>query len=232
MSNLVTIKNGEAVTTTLAIAEGTQNSHESVIKLVRKYLQDLEEFGRVGFEIQTFETAGGTQSREVAVLNEQQSSVLIAYMRNSQIVRDFKKALVKGFFEMRSKLRAEPDPFAHIPPEHRALVTLLCESAAIKAKQAEIEATQTAQADSIKRIEAKQSAAENGASYFTVIGYGAFRGIKISLTDAATIGRRASSLSKAAGIAIDKVRDPRFGEVNSYHESMLEKALADIHGGM
>lgn len=102
---LVTLNNGMAVTTSLAISEGTENEHASVIKLVRTYVADLEEFGRVGFEIVPFETAGGMQSREVAILNEQQSTLLLTYMRNSGIVRSFKKALVKAFFEMAQKLR-------------------------------------------------------------------------------------------------------------------------------
>ena len=32
--------------------DGTENQHEAVIKLVRKYRGDLEEFGLLGFEIQ------------------------------------------------------------------------------------------------------------------------------------------------------------------------------------
>jgi hypothetical protein len=52
MFDLVIIENGVPVTTTLAIAEGTQVAHASVIKLVRKYLADLEDFGLVRFQIQ------------------------------------------------------------------------------------------------------------------------------------------------------------------------------------
>jgi hypothetical protein len=70
MIQLVVITDGEGRTTTGAIADGTHNNHASVIKLVRNYLCDLEEFGRVRFEIQPFETAGGAQNREVAYLNE------------------------------------------------------------------------------------------------------------------------------------------------------------------
>lgn len=112
--NLVTITDGQAVTTTLAISEGTENEHASVIKLVRSYQADLEEFGRVGFEIAPFETAGGTQRREVAILNEQQSTLLLTYMRNSDIVRAFKKRLVKEFWQMAERLRGQPasDPMA------------------------------------------------------------------------------------------------------------------------
>ena len=97
---------------------------------------------------------------------------------------------------------------------------------------ATIKAQLTTQADAIKRIEAKQSAHENGAQFFTVIGYGVHRGISFGLTDAAALGRAAGKLSRENGIAIDKVSDPRFGKVNSYHSSMLDAALNKLHGGM
>ena len=70
MTELVTITDGEAHTTTGAIADGTDSNHSSVIKLTRTYLNDLEEFGMVRFGIESFETAGGPQKREVAWLNE------------------------------------------------------------------------------------------------------------------------------------------------------------------
>ncbi|EIP96837.1 putative phage-encoded protein [Opitutaceae bacterium TAV1] len=105
----VFLKDGQAVTTSLAIAEGTRNEHASVILLVRKYQSDLQEFGGVRFEIAPFETAGGTQNREVALLNEQQSTLLLTYMRNSDVVRSFKKALVKMFWEL-AKAQRQPVP--------------------------------------------------------------------------------------------------------------------------
>src|SRR5699024_9096531 len=110
MSNIVLITNGQPVTTTLAIAEGTKNSHEAVIKLVRRYQADLEEFGLVGFQIHP-RPAGqhGGGDVEYALLNEQQSTLLMTYMRNSNIVREFKKRLVKAFYEL-AKQRQNRDP--------------------------------------------------------------------------------------------------------------------------
>ncbi len=102
--NLVSVTNGDLTTTSLAIAAGTENEHASVIKLVRTYQADLEGFGRVGFEIQPFETNGGAQQREIAILNERQATLLISYMRNSEIVREFKMRLVREFYEMAAKL--------------------------------------------------------------------------------------------------------------------------------
>jgi phage regulator Rha-like protein len=229
MSVLILIKDGEPVTTSLAIAEGTTNTHEAVIKLVRSYTADLEQFGRVRFEIQPFETAGGMQQREIALLNEQQSALVIAYMRNSEIVRQFKIALIKGFFDMRTQLSAQ-NSLAELPPEQRALVALMVDNARIKAQQQEIVATQESHTESIKRLEVKQSAFEDGAGYFTVIGYGAMHGIKIDHATAIRVGRRAGELSKRQGISVGKVRDVRFGQVNSYHESMLDAAFIEVGG--
>lgn len=102
-------------TTTLIIAEGTGIQHASVIKLVRQNVSALEEFGRVRFEIRPFETAGGTQTREIAILNEQQATLLFTFMKNTKIVKEFKIALVKAFYEMAKKLREQKPTAPALP---------------------------------------------------------------------------------------------------------------------
>ncbi|CAG8863124.1 hypothetical protein PS627_00060 [Pseudomonas fluorescens] len=99
-ASIVSIVDGEAVTTTGTIAHETGNEHASVIALVRKYQADFSEFGGVRFQIEPFETAGGMQSREIALMNEQQATLLLTYMRNTPVVREFKKRLVKEFWRL------------------------------------------------------------------------------------------------------------------------------------
>ena len=90
--------NGQQIrTTSLIVAEGCELEHASVIRLIRKYKSDFEELERVDFEIRPFATAGGTQEREIATLNEDQATYLITLFRNTPIVRRFKLALVKAF---------------------------------------------------------------------------------------------------------------------------------------
>ncbi|GAA1048467.1 phage regulatory protein/antirepressor Ant [Arthrobacter russicus] len=108
-SDLVSVVDGESVTTSLRIAEGVGNDHKPVIRLIRDNQGDLEEFGRVRFENAPFETPGGVQQREVALLNEQQATLLLTYMRNNDVVRLFKKRLVRAFFEL-AKLAQQPKP--------------------------------------------------------------------------------------------------------------------------
>ncbi len=107
-TEIVTVFDGEAVTSTVTVARETDNEHASVIALVRKYQADFGEFGGVRFQIEPFETAGGAQSREIALLNEQQATLLLTYMRNTSIVRDFKKRLVKEFWRLAKAAPAQP----------------------------------------------------------------------------------------------------------------------------
>lgn len=95
---------GTLVTTSLIIATGTERDHKPVLRLVRDNLADFEEFGRVGFENSPFETAGGTQNRTYAVLNREHAMLLMTYMRNTEIVRAFKKNLIHAFVDLEKKV--------------------------------------------------------------------------------------------------------------------------------
>lgn len=125
MNNLVVLHHNEPMTTSLAVADGVQLAHASILKLIRNHIDALSNFGGVGFEIQPFDTAGGKQWRDVYFLNEQQSTLLITFMRNSEIVVKFKVALVKAFFQLRTQALAARPParVTHpdvIVPEHEA----------------------------------------------------------------------------------------------------------------
>lgn len=106
MQKLVASRDGELTTTSLIIAEGTHNEHRNVIRLIRKYQHDLEAFGRVDFKNQTFETAGGPQAREIAILNREQSMFVMTLFRNNPVVVGFKKNLIKAFVDMEKQLEA------------------------------------------------------------------------------------------------------------------------------
>ncbi len=97
MNALVTLMDGEARTTSLMIAEGTENEHHAVIQLVRNYMNDLQEFGTLAFEMR--KSAG--RPTEFAALNEGQATFLLTLMRNNEIVVAFKKRLVKDFIAIK-----------------------------------------------------------------------------------------------------------------------------------
>lgn len=61
--------------------------------------------------------------------------------------------------------------------------------------------------------------------YMTIMGYAILTHVQVSLTTAAAIGRKASKICKEKGYTIDKIKDPRFGLVGSYPESVLEEVF-------
>ncbi|EDE8445089.1 hypothetical protein YD25_003904 [Salmonella enterica subsp. enterica] len=59
---LVEIKKLDLVTNSAVIATGVKKDHKPVIQLIRKYKSDLEEFGRVEFEMRPFLWVKNSQS--------------------------------------------------------------------------------------------------------------------------------------------------------------------------
>ncbi len=57
--------------------------------------------------------------------------------------------------------------------------------------------------------------------FFTIAGFASLKGIKIDVTKANALGRRARLLSDEYGYNVGRVSDPRFGTVNSYHTDIL-----------
>ena len=116
MSAIVFARDGQARTTSILIAQGVGVQHKNLLAVIRNYQNDFEAFGRVAFEMQAFETNGGIQKREIAILNEQQATLLVTYCKNTEIVRKFKVALVKAFCELREQLHPICPAHAQLPP--------------------------------------------------------------------------------------------------------------------
>jgi phage regulator Rha-like protein len=125
MSELVLLHHNEPMTTSETLADGVEMPHKSVLQLLRKYVEDLREWGGVAFEMRPLATEGGNQWREVAYLNEGQAMFLLTLMRNTPVVVAFKKALVKAFLELRARVTAVPALTGAV--DHRADVMVLAD---------------------------------------------------------------------------------------------------------
>lgn len=72
-------------------------------------------------------------------------------------------------------------------------------------------------------IEAKQTT--SSCDYFTIAGYCALKGFKVSFSDASKYGKDASKICSQRGISMGKVQDPRFGTVKTYPDHVLEEVV-------
>lgn len=105
MNRLLTLVNEELTISHRVVAENTANQEKSIGRIINNYIPDFEVFGKVGFEIQAIKNSKNKINEiKTYFLNEQQVYLLFTYLRNNEIVRNFKVALVKAFFEMRQEL--------------------------------------------------------------------------------------------------------------------------------
>jgi len=141
IGGLVSLNQDGPVVSTLTIAQGTENDHASVIKLVRVHIKDLEEFGLLDFK----STSTGGRPTEFALLNESQATLLFMFTRNTEAVCMFKVKLIHAFFAMRDMLRgrylaaSRLQPELHMVPEYLAATS---KALALQAKHLEDQGAQ------------------------------------------------------------------------------------------
>lgn len=97
-------KKGQAFTDSLTIAEKSKNQHESIVRLMMDNHSDFEEYGKLEFT----DLKSGKRGRPTKVyfLNEQQATLLLTYLNNSQPVKEFKKNLVREFYKMKEFIKS------------------------------------------------------------------------------------------------------------------------------
>ena len=94
----------EPFTTSEVIAEFAGVQHHTVTRLIQKHEKDFKEFGSLRFEIEVRKRDVGATTAKNYHLNEQQATLLMTYLKNTEQVRAFKKELVRQFYVMRKEL--------------------------------------------------------------------------------------------------------------------------------
>jgi len=94
------------------IAKQTDNKEKSILDLITRNKQELEEFGVLRFKIVAvsetkLKVNPDAKSTKIYYLNEPQTTLLLTFMRNNEIVKKFKIRLVKEFFKMRKILKSK-----------------------------------------------------------------------------------------------------------------------------
>lgn len=102
MNDLVKIIKSIPVVSTLDMWKDLGVEHKALMDLLRKYESEFQEFRLFTFE--KSEITGRGRPSEFSYLDEQQSAYLISLMKNSDIVRKFKRRLVSEFFRIRNLL--------------------------------------------------------------------------------------------------------------------------------
>lgn len=131
MDNIVFLEpnkiDSEPFTTSDVIAEFAGVNHHAIQQMISKYEKDLCEFGKVAFEMRPLPESRTKQSILVYHLNEQQATLLMTYLKNTEKVRAFKKELVRQFYAMRQELLKRQTGRAELKPIRRELTDVIKE---------------------------------------------------------------------------------------------------------
>lgn len=114
----------EPYTLSSIIADCAGVQHHTITRTIRKNLERFERYGKVGFKIQAMES--GQQAKDY-ILNEQQATLLITFLKNTEQVANFKENLVKAFFEMRDEVAEFRYQRALEKPKRKDLVKAISE---------------------------------------------------------------------------------------------------------
>lgn len=123
---------GEPYTTSEIIAAGTGMNHRRVRDAIRKYQAELETFGKVGAYQTTLPDSKTRQSITGYILNELQATFLLTLLKNTPVVVEFKKELVRQFYTMRAELMRRRELRAVGKPIRRGLTDALRDSGEVE----------------------------------------------------------------------------------------------------
>lgn len=92
----------DVFTNSKMIAKGSGINHRTIKESIRKNKEDIEFFGKLQDTLLAESTGG--RKEEFYNLNEMQATFLITLLNNTEKVKQFKKELVKQFFDLRKVL--------------------------------------------------------------------------------------------------------------------------------
>lgn len=115
----------EPYTTSEIVAECADISHHAIQEHIRKQRERLERYGIIAFEMRKLNGRG--RPEKLYRLNEQQATLLITFLKNTEQVAQFKENLVKAFFEMRDEVAEFRYQRALEKPKRKELVKAISE---------------------------------------------------------------------------------------------------------
>lgn len=129
----------------------------------------------------------------------------------------------KYFVTIEDKAKEMAIDYKSLSPELQRLYAIFESQAKMELRQKKQEEEMRQMQEKVKLLDAKVTTHDE--NYFTVAGYASLRGLNIDVNKANMLGRKASKLSKEYGYDVAKVKDSRYGTVNSYHVDILKEVF-------
>jgi Rha family phage regulatory protein len=213
---VVRVEGARALTNSRDVAAYFEKRHADIMRDIRALIDAEPDLGERNFALTSYLDESNRQSPCYDM--DRDGFALLAMGFTGSKALQFKLTYIRTFDAMEAELA------------NRSTVRDPAKRALIEALQNldRVEQHQIIQDDRIHRIEARQSAIENGCDFFEVKGFARYHNIPIDLPTAISLGTRAAKLSRQLGIRIGAVPNASHGTHNTYHTSILEEVFEEL----
>jgi hypothetical protein len=155
--------------------------------------------------------------RGLTVITER-GYLLLVKSFTDDLAWDVQEKLIDGYFQSKVKVKVLT-PGQQLALQAQFMIDTERRQLAIEQSQWK---TEVAILETKQKIDELESKMCSNPGYFTVTGYANLMKVSVTTQEANKIGRKAAKLSRESNTAIGKSSHERWGEVNTYHENILQ----------
>ena len=198
-NELVSYSNNQLVTSSMLVAGKFNKQHQHVMRSIREFISANPKLDALFVSATYFDEQN--KERPLYIMNRDGFSLLVMGFTGKDAL-NFKLEFIEAFNKMEKQIKEAVKPLssaemflqnAQLMVEHDKRI------ASVESKLNVLEAKTTTRPD-----------------YFTIVGYGTLHHVTVNLRHASILGRRASELCKKRNLSMDKIPDPRFGEITPF----------------
>lgn len=183
---------------------------------VNRRLSDIDAAENEDYDSVEISTVAGGTPRKEHIIKLDTAKEMAMLERNEK-----GKQVRRYFIRVEKKYKSQVVAMSQLSPELQLFQQIFRSVAQQQLEQKR----QAAEIECVKSTvnDVKAKLITRNEDYFTVAGYASLRGLKVDVNRAGMLGRKATKLSREYGYEVSKVKDPRFGTVNSYHVDILKE---------
>lgn len=211
------VESGEVLANSRDVANIFGKRHDHVLRDIDQVLetQGSPDLGnRSWFKVvEAFDSKANRNIRSFDMTKDGFTLLVMGYTGPKAM--QFKVAYINEFNRMEAELRkpvVEADTKDPVTAIMQAMIIVRRDQLALEKRMDANEA----------RLAVVERALPGPTTHMTVLAYFRAKGIRLSKEDAIAMGRRCSRQAEREGVAVIKVEDPRYGEVNSYPIDILD----------
>lgn len=216
MTAQIVFKNGDqVVTTSRLVAEKFEKDHSKVLRAIRE-LGCSVKFTEANFGLSEYTDSTGRKLPEY-IITKDGFSFLVMGFTGGQAAK-FKEDFINAFNKMEGALK----PKTPLESSAALLKVLVYHQEEMERQNAKLTAHET-QLSQLQQWVQNFEITKEGEPFYTIMGYAALRHKPVNIQLAAKLGKLASPRCKDLGIELGRIKDPRFGMINTYPESVLSE---------